>query len=366
MTGQVDANVLVDTPFRTYDVLVGRDILDRVGSLTSQACGGSRCCVVSDSNVAPLYADEVLSSLGNAGYDAHLIKFPAGERSKTMRTLSTVLEGLSSFELTRDDVVVALGGGVVGDVAGLAAATYLRGCQVVQVPTSLLAMVDSSVGGKTAVDLPSGKNLVGSFFQPSLVLADVTCLRTVSHSLLTDSCGEVIKHGIIADATLFADVARSPINAPDFDEAVLADVVARNVRIKRDVVDSDEHEHGLRQILNFGHTIGHAVEAASDYSLGHGSCVGIGMCAMTRACCRRGICDDELVRLLEEALRSYGLPTDTDIDHDVLFGMATSDKKRHADQINVVVPTDIGHVEVRTVGLGDLRDLIDLGCGLGA
>ena len=360
------STVHVSTPSRSYDVLIGQGVIDEVGTLTRKACGGSAACVIADDNVAPLYANAVAESLADAGYRTTLQVFPAGERYKRLSTLSDLLEGLAAAELTRDDVVVAVGGGVTGDMGGLAATLYLRGCKVVQVPTSLLAMVDSSVGGKTAVDLEAGKNLAGAFFQPSLVVADVDCLDTLTPKLFTDSCGEVIKHGVIRDEALFRRLAARPINADGFDPQELEDVICRNVQIKRDVVDADERERGLRQILNFGHTIGHAIEAASDFSLGHGSSVAAGMCCIARASSRMGWCGQDVADDITRAVAAYGLPTDTAVDHDTLFSFATHDKKRHGSTVNVVVPTRIGAVEVRPVSLPEFRHLVDLGCGTGA
>jgi 3-dehydroquinate synthase len=265
--------------------------------------------------------------------------------------------------LTRSDAVVAVGGGVTGDMAGLAAALYQRGIQVVQVPTSLLAMVDSSVGGKTAVDLEAGKNLAGAFLQPLLVVADIDCLATVSHELLRDSCGEMIKHGVLADEKLFDMLRKDPVCAPGFDPDKLVGIVARNVEIKRDVVDADEQEHERRQTLNLGHTIGHAIEAASDFRLGHGSCVAAGLCCVARASARLGWCAQDVADRIVSCVEAYGLPTNTNIDHDTLLEYASRDKKRRADFVTLVVPTRIGAVELRRVSLEELRHVIDLGCG---
>ena len=355
--------VPVKTPSRSYKVHVGRHLLDEAGELVREAAGGTVAAVVTDSNVGPLYAERVSASLERAGYRTATVTFPAGERHKRLSTLSDILERLASAGLSRDDVVVALGGGVTGDMAGLAAALYQRGCQVAQVPTSLLAMVDSSVGGKTAVDLDAGKNLAGAFLQPSVVVADVDCLSTLSPDLLRDSCGEVIKHGVLADEGLFDEVSRRPICSAGYPPQELVRVVARNVEIKRDVVVSDEREHGLRQTLNLGHTIGHAVEAASDFSLGHGTCVAIGLCSMARASAERGWCAQQTARRIERAVTAHGLPTDTDLDHETIMYFATHDKKRHGDTVNVVVPKRIGAVELRKVNLDELRELVDLGCG---
>ena len=356
-------SIPVDTPSRSYVVHVGQGILDETGQIVREACGGTKACIISDSNVAPLYADAVAGSLADAGYSCTLQIFEAGEASKRVDTLADLLEGLAASELSRDDVVVALGGGVTGDMGGLAGALYLRGCKVVQIPTSLLAMVDSSVGGKTAIDLEAGKNLAGCFFQPHAVIADIDCLDTLTPELFTDSCGEVIKHGVIADPTLFDEIGASPLNGNQADSDYIARIVARNIVIKRDVVNQDERERGLRQILNFGHTIGHAIEAASGFELGHGSSVAAGMCCIARASAKKGWCDSEVAKKIVEAVSAYGLPTDTAIPHDTLLDFATHDKKRHGDGVNVVGPTAIGTVEVKKVSLNGLTELIDLGCG---
>jgi 3-dehydroquinate synthase len=353
----------VPTPSKSYRVHVGRGLLDQVGQITRDVLGDVACCIVADDNVAPFYADRVYSSCVAARLDCSVITFPAGERSKNLKTLGEILERLAKAELTRGDCVIALGGGVTGDMAGLAAALYLRGCHVVQVPTSLLAMVDSSVGGKTAVDLEAGKNLVGAFFQPEAVVADVDTLLTLSHEQLTDSCGEVIKHGVLADADLFASIASEPINEPGYELDRMADVIARNVEIKRDVVVADERESGIRQTLNLGHTFGHAIEAASDYALGHGSSVAAGLCCMARASAAKGWCPPKVPRLIESCVAAYGLPCDTVADHDELMGYLAHDKKRRSDGYTIVVPKQIGEVELRRVSPSEIRELIDLGCG---
>lgn len=356
--------VRVSAASGAYDVYVGAGVLARAGAIAREAAGGGRCCVVTETNVGPLYAEELEASLASAGYEvAPRLTFPAGEPSKNLGTLAGLLEGLAERGLTRDDVVVALGGGVTGDVAGLAAALYLRGCPVVQVPTSLLAMVDSSVGGKTAVDLPAGKNLAGAFWQPSAVVADVRCLSTVSPELFRDSCGEVVKHAVLADARMLDDLTRSPLTAPGVGEARLVDVVARNVEIKRDVVDADERERGLRQTLNLGHTLGHAIESASGFSLGHGSCVAAGLCMVSRASARMGWCSEETAARIVACVEAHGLPTGSDVPAETLMGYVGHDKKRHGDSVNLVVPVEPGRVEVRRVALGELARIVELGRG---
>ncbi len=360
--GSLETVVRVDAASASYDVHVTPGSLARVGELVRSSAGGTRACVVSDTNVAPLYLDKVSISLEQAGYEVSSFVFEAGEASKRATTWAACLEAIAAAGLTRDDVVVALGGGVTGDLAGFAGASYMRGCSVAQVPTSLLAMVDSSVGGKTAIDLEAGKNLAGAFWQPKVVIADPQTLRTISHELLTDSCGEVIKHGVLSDPELFAALERKPINAPGFDEDELARIIAQNVRIKRDVVNADERERGVRQTLNLGHTIGHAVEAASDFTLGHGTCVAIGLCAITRAAAAKGICGPELAARVEKVVDAHGLPTDTALDHETIVALARNDKKRHADGVNVVMPLELGRVEVRRVTMDEFAELVDLGC----
>ena len=356
--------VRVSAASGAYDVHVGAGVLARAGAIAREAAGGGRCCVVTETNVGPLYAEELEASLASAGYEvAPRLTFPAGEPSKNLGTLAGLLEGLAERGLTRDDVVVALGGGVTGDVAGLAAALYLRGCPVVQVPTSLLAMVDSSVGGKTAVDLPAGKNLAGAFWQPSAVVADVRCLSTVSPELFRDSCGEVVKHAVLADARMLDDLTRSPLTAPGVGEARPVDVVARNVEIKRDVVDADERERGLRQTLNLGHTLGHAIESASGFSLGHGSCVAAGLCMVSRASARMGWCSEETAVRIVACVEAHGLPTGSDVPAETLMSYVGHDKKRHGNSVNLVVPVEPGRVEVRRVALGELARIVELGRG---
>ena len=356
--------VRVSAASGAYDVHVGAGVLARAGTIARAAAGGRRGCGGPATNGGPRYADELEASLASAGYEvAPRLTFPAGEPSKNLGTLAGLLEGLAERGLTRDDVVVALGGGVTGDVAGLAAALYLRGCPVVQVPTSLLAMVDSSVGGKTAVDLPAGKNLAGAFWQPSAVVADVRCLSTVSPELFRDSCGEVVKHAVLADARMLDDLPRAPLTAPGVGEARLVDVVARNVEIKRDVVDADERERGLRQTLNLGHTLGHAIESASGFSLGHGSCVAAGLCMVSRASARMGWCSEETAARIVACVEAHGLPTGSDVPAETLMGYVGHDKKRHGDSVNLVVPVEPGRVEVRRVALGELARIVDLGRG---
>lgn len=343
-----------------YDVKVGAGLLDDIGSVARASVGGRQAFLVSDSHVMPLYGRRAQASLEQAEYVVSTVTVEAGEAHKSMKSLTGLLEQMASSGLTRDDVVVALGGGMIGDLAGFAAAVYMRGCAVIQIPTSLLAMVDSSVGGKTAVDLDAGKNLAGAFWQPAAVVADTACLRTVSANLLEDSCGEIIKYGVMRDPELFSSLERQPfgISDPHRVEAV----VSRCIKLKRDVVAADERESGIREQLNLGHTIGHAIEAEKNYAWGHGSCVAAGLVSMAWADAALGICEPETAQRIETVVAAHGLPTDTSIPINRLYGRSLSDKKRHGSEMRLVEIHAIGDVHVKQVPLESWRRILKLGC----
>lgn len=365
--------VPVSTSSRVYDVVVGCDVLGEVGERIAQGTRADAAFVITDSNVGPLHLEKVRASLEAAGIYAGSFAMPAGEQNKRLSTLEDALEAMAACGLTRDSVVVVLGGGVVGDVAGFAAAVYMRGIQVVQLPTTLLAMVDSSVGGKTAVDASRGKNLIGAFLQPTLVVADVSTLATLTPEVFVDGIGEIVKHAVLADPALFDELIERPLTFADAkaamnDEAAAAyleHVVATNVAIKRDVVGADERERGLRQTLNLGHTIGHAIEAASGYTLGHGHCVAAGLCCLARATERLGWSEAGLAERIERCCAAQGLPIDSSLPHDDICRQAFFDKKRHGDRVNVVVPIRIGACEMRSVSQAEFDELVRLGCGVG-
>ena len=361
----------VPTASRSYQVLCGRGLIDRVGPLARPFLPGEKVLIVSDANVWNLYGDRVADSLRSTGLEICIFVFPAGEAQKNLRTFGTCLEVMADAGLTRDDGVVALGGGVTGDLGAFAAATYMRGTRVIQVPTSLLAMVDSSVGGKTAVDLAGGKNLAGAFFQPSLVVVDVDVLASLTPSLLIDSFGEVIKHGVLSGPDLFYAIANDPVTASlgpdgceglDFDRMV--SLVAANIRVKRDVVVADERESGLRQTLNLGHTIGHAIEAASGYGFGHGSCVAAGLAILCRGATALGLTPAPVTRAIQTCIVDYGLPTATDVPVEAILERARSDKKRHGDTVNAVIVRYLGSVDVVPMPFGEFSELVRLGMAL--
>lgn len=346
-------NVTVNVS-KAYSVCIGGGLLSQAGERIAAACGGKTAMLASDDIVAKLYGDAAERSLRTAGYATTRFVFPHGERSKTMETYISLLHALAEAKLTRSDVLVALGGGVVGDMAGFAAATYLRGIPFAQVPTTLLAMVDSSVGGKTAVDLPAGKNQVGAFYQPDIVLCDTETLETLSGEVVRDGCAEMIKHGVILSAELF-ELLKGPI-WPDIE-----DLIARNVTIKRDIVVADERDTGLRQMLNFGHTIGHGIEKCSGYSMTHGQAVAIGMVITSRAASRLGLCGQDCYQEILEAVKHHGLPCETSISPERLCEAAFFDKKRTGQRITLVLPERIGLCALHSFGLDELAEFIRLG-----
>ncbi len=320
---------------RSYRVEIGPGMLplagERVKTLFPKA---ERVVIVSDDAVFPLHGKPVLDSLQAAGVSADTYIIPHGEASKTAATLLELLNFLPGAGLTRTDALLALGGGVVGDMTGLAAAVYQRGIGYIQCPTTLLAAVDSSVGGKTAVDLPAGKNLMGAFWQPRAVLCDTEVLDTLPPDIFADGCAEVVKTAILFDPDLF-----ETLNGPDFDREA---VIARCVRHKRDIVAEDEFDTGRRGLLNLGHTLGHGIEAASDFSVSHGQAVAMGTCVVTRAAAKNGIADPSLPGQVEARFRAFGLPTQTDRDLRELMPYLLKDKKRSGGLVKLIVPKALG------------------------
>ncbi len=331
-----------------YQVKIGRGLLDRLGQELAALAAG-RVLLVTDGNVAPLYLERAKKSLEKSGFTVHTAVIPAGEHSKNLENYAELLRLLAEEHLTRTDTVAALGGGVVGDLAGFAAATYLRGIRLVQIPTTLLAMVDSSVGGKTAVDLPEGKNLVGAFHQPSLVLCDLDTLDSLPEAVFREGCAEVIKTAILFDRPLFEELKRDGLG---FDRE---EVVARCVAHKRDVVAEDEFETGRRKLLNLGHTLGHAVEQCSGYAVPHGAAVAIGTAAMARAFCKEDA--EEILAVL----KTFGLPLNTTFTPQELAQAALADKKRQGDTVTLVVPTAVGKCELCRLPVSELESVFAAG-----
>ncbi|HQE69540.1 MAG TPA: 3-dehydroquinate synthase [Atopobiaceae bacterium] len=354
--------IRIAPPSGAYDVVVGEGLLDELGDLLASRTFCKDAFIIADSTVASLYLERARTALEAAGFTVGSAVFPAGETHKNLPTLGELLEDMAKARLDRTGTVIALGGGVTGDMAGLAAALYMRGIAYVQVPTTLLSMVDSSVGGKCAVDLAAGKNLAGAFLQPSLVVADVRTLATLDDGVFSDGCAEVIKHAVLADPRLFESLSREALSKDDPHERLIS-VIARNIDIKRSFVESDEREQGPRKLLNLGHSIGHAVEAASGYTLGHGHAVSIGLSAITKAAEGLGWAEAGSAAAIIDALDRHHLPTSSPYPVDELIGYARLDKKCDADGITLAVPEGIGHASLRHVGFEEFARIIALGTG---
>ena len=340
---------------RTYTVHIGSHLLPQLGVYVSELAQPCKAAIISDSNVWPLYGKTAEDSLLAAGFQVVHYTFPAGETSKNGSVYLSILNFLAENQLTRTDMVIALGGGVVGDITGFAAATFLRGIRYIQVPTTLLAMVDSSVGGKTAIDLPAGKNLAGAFYQPSMVLCDVDVLNTLPNTIFRDGCAEVIKYGILFDEALFSHLEEKGLA---FDQEK---VIARCVELKRDVVAEDEFDTGLRQKLNLGHTFGHGVEALSNFEIPHGQAVAIGMAIVTKAAVAYGFCKQEIADRANAILKKFELPTNTNYTAEQLYHSALSDKKRSGGTVNLIIPQCIGICNIEPTPVTTLQSFIEAG-----
>ena len=333
---------------RNYEVRIGSGLIPTLGANIPKKA--KKVCIVSETNVWPLHGPAAVKSIEDAGFEVTSFVFPAGEESKCGATYLELVNFLAESRLTRTDCLVALGGGVVGDLTGFAAATFLRGIPFIQVPTTLLAAVDSSVGGKTAIDLPAGKNLCGAFYQPILVLCDTDALKTLPEDIFRDGCAEVIKYGILYDPALFATLQETGM---DFDREA---VITRCVELKRDVVAEDEFDTGARMKLNLGHTIGHGVEALSNFQLSHGKSVAIGMAIVARSACDAATRDAIL-----NILNQFGLPTETTSSAADLYTCALSDKKRAGGTVNLIVPRSIGDCAIVPTPVEDVKAFIEKG-----
>lgn len=343
------------TASSSYDVLIGEGLIEQAGKYAAQINPSCTAAVISDSNVWPIYGEILLQSLCSCGIQAVHFVFPAGEESKNANTYLEILNFLAENRITRTDILIALGGGVVGDITGFTAATYLRGIQYMQIPTSLLAMVDSSVGGKTAIDLPAGKNLVGAFKQPCVVLCDTLTLNTLPAEIFTDGCAETIKYGILYDAELVSYLITS---GQDFDRE---QVIAKCVGHKASVIAEDEFDKGLRQKLNLGHTIAHGIETSSNFQITHGQAVAAGMAIVAKAAAAQGICSPETYQTVITILKRFHLPINTVFSSKQLYQSALSDKKRSGAIVNLIVPKQIGQCEILPLPVAQLQSFIEVG-----
>ena len=340
-------NLKPSTDFN-YDIRIQRGLLDKTGENIKNIFHGKNIYIVTDSNVAPLYAEKVANSLKDCGYIVYTYAFKAGEESKNLAGLNDIYKFLIRDGASRKDLIVALGGGVVGDMAGFAAATYMRGVRYVQIPTTLLSQIDSSVGGKVAVNLPEGKNLVGAFYHPELVLIDPDCLTTLPQRELAGGAAEALKYGYIGDRVLY-DMFQSLTSLNDIYPHI-DEIIYRSCDMKRAVVEEDEKESGLRMILNFGHTVGHAYESYYNYEkYTHGEAVALGMMFICKLAERKGISSKGMSVDLKNILNVLTLPTEDDGDINVILQNVFKDKKSNSEYTSFILPRKIGEVFIEKV-----------------
>ena len=338
-----------------YTVTIAPGLLHQCGQRLREILPLCHVAVVTDSTVAPLYLETVKKSLAAAGFTVSAYVFPAGEAHKNFETLAGILEFLAEAHLTRTDCVAALGGGVTGDMAGFAAACYLRGIRCVQLPTTLLSAVDSSVGGKTAIDLKGGKNLAGAFLQPAAVLCDTDCLASLPADLFADGAAEAIKTGVLCDESLFSLFEAGRL------ETDPGSVIARCVRYKAGVVERDEKEQNERRLLNLGHTVGHAIEKCSGYAIPHGHAVAAGLAIIARSAEALGWTEAPIAARIAACLAKNALPTGTEYSAQALADAALADKKRAGGDITLVIPKRIGMCELKKVPVTELLPIIAAG-----
>lgn len=335
-----------------YEVIVGRDLLDDAGAYIKNCLPLPRkLCVITDSNVNTLYAQRVLQSLKGQGYVTSKIVFPAGEHAKNLTTYLNIMEALADEGFTRSDGLVALGGGVVGDLVGFAAATYLRGIAYVQIPTTYMAAVDSAVGGKTSINLQNGKNLAGAIWQPSLVLCDYTTFDSLSSEKRLDGLAEAVKSAVVSDASLLGHIK----------ECNYEYVIERCISIKKSFVEADERDYGLRQILGFGHTVGHGLERLSSYSIPHGQAVATGMVVEARAAYKMGLTATDISGELADILTDLGFDLKIRYNAEEIYHYALMDKKINGDFITMVIPDAIGKCRLQKISLFDLLKFMKIG-----
>lgn len=348
----------------SYEIFIGHGIMDRLGSIVKAGNHVDRCVIIADSSVNPLYGEMVREKLLQTALPVDIIEIPAGEASKSIDTVLDVVRKLISLNISRKSLLIALGGGVVGDVTGFIASIYMRSVPYVQVPTTLLAQVDSSVGGKTGVDLPEGKNLLGTFYQPTAVFIELSFLNTLADGDFKDGLAEIIKYGIIGDHEMFELLEQQRDAIENRQPPLIKTLVERSCKIKARIVEKDEREGGLRRILNFGHTLGHALEAASDYTLSHGQAVATGMVAAAKISHKLDHLDEVSCGRIVQVVKQYGLPTripaDSTYDPEKLLAFVATDKKAVAGQPHFVLVKKIGAPFVTAeVPSGIVTDVIE-------
>ncbi|MBE7057185.1 MAG: 3-dehydroquinate synthase [Ruminococcaceae bacterium] len=335
---------------KNYNVYIGRDLSLSENGINEKA--DCKIALISDDTVMALYGEATKAKLEAVGYKVVSYTFPHGEPSKNIKELGKILEFLAENNFTRTDKIAALGGGVTGDMAGFAASIFLRGIEFIQIPTTLLAAVDSSVGGKTAIDLEAGKNLAGAFWQPEAVFCDLDTFKTLEPAIFADGMAEAIKYGAMWDIELF-EKFEAGIEENDYEE-----MVAACVAIKRDVVEADERDTGVRQLLNFGHTFAHGIEKCSGYTITHGHAVAIGMVIAAEIAEKTGFSKEPCKDRISKVLKKYNLPVSTDIPMDDLLAVAMKDKKRKGNSITLVLPEKLGKCLLKTVEISELEAMV--------
>jgi len=339
--------ITVSLGTRSYDIVIGDGIIGKLGDAVRDLGLGSKQMIVTSQTVWPLYGKNVHDSLATSGFDVSETLVSDDEEAKSFQTLTTIFDNLLERDFERSSGIIAVGGGVVGDIAGFAAATFMRGIRFVQVPTTLLAQVDSSIGGKTGVNHPNAKNLIGAFYQPTLVWTDVGTLSTIPERELRSGLAEVIKYSVISDPELFRLLSENVRSFSNISEDTLIEIISRCCSIKARIVEQDEREQGIRSILNYGHTVGHALESLTSYAqYTHGEAIAIGMTAAARISIEIDATDRETVQLQENVIQVAGLPTRMlqPIDPVEIVQQLSKDKKRHAGRVRWVLPRRIGEV----------------------
>ena len=336
---------------KPYDIIIGNDILNILPDKIKEISNAKTIVIITDDNVDKLYSNTVLDLLIKAGFDTLKFVFPHGEAHKTMQTVCDTLEFMAENNVTRSDLIVALGGGIVGDVSGYIASSYLRGIDFVQVPTTFLASIDSSVGGKTGVNLKSGKNLAGAFYQPRLVVCDTKTFDTLPEENFKEGISEAIKYGVICDKELFNLLSENQ----NFD---IESVIEKCVSIKAEIVSQDEFDLGKRQLLNFGHTIGHAVEKTTDFKISHGIAVGIGMAIISKITDNLNWSSESTHQSIVNCLKKHNIPTECDAETNELLTAMAKDKKRNGDTIKLVIPEKIGNCILKSIQVSELEDVL--------
>ncbi|MFQ7575634.1 MAG: 3-dehydroquinate synthase [Lachnospira sp.] len=332
-----------------YDIVIRNDFDKLAECVSNLGISGRKLCIITDSNVAPLYADEVKALLENTNNRVFVFTFNAGEENKNLDTVQDAYEFLIQNKFDRKDMLVALGGGVVGDLTGFTAASYLRGIDFIQIPTTLLAQVDSSIGGKTGVDFRAYKNMVGAFHQPKLVYMNIDTLNSLSSRLFNSGFGEIIKHGLIKDKTYYEWLKQNVSNIKNREPEVLEEMVAKSCNIKRCVVELDPTEKGDRALLNFGHTLGHSIEKLMDFKLYHGECVVLGMIAALDISREKGFITDDEYNEAIDMFKSYSFPLNvTGISIDDVVKVSKNDKKMDAGRIKFILLNKIGNAYIDT------------------